>query len=79
MKFIYSKTLFSGSFYCLTDLLTNAFRQAYLDNSYGYGLLFDVASTSQVPFGIPQYIKCTRHGLSVYHLSLLATHLSRCQ
>ena len=26
--------------------------------------LFDVASVQQVPFGIPQYVKCILHGLT---------------
>ena len=32
-----------------------------------YGLdvsLFDVASSRDVPFGIPQYIQCMHHGLN---------------
>ena len=26
--------------------------------------LFDVASAQEVPFGIPQYVQCTLHGLT---------------
>ena len=34
--------------------------------------LFDVASAQEVPFGIPQYVKCILHGLTnVLHSSLL--------
>jgi len=38
--------------------------------------LFDIASTQEVPFGIPQYVQCILHGLTVpvpSHSSLLTT------
>ena len=75
------KKIFNGIFYCLLACLPACLPACLMPpgkrnpiTAKTMGLifsLFDVASSRDVPFGIPQYVQCTHHGLS---LSFFVSH-----